>query len=195
MDKNFVFVRIVDQIIEEVSVTHIQDAFIHFLESLPEEVSNGISREFLIGKFYRQPPHYFCDNRLSLLRSKEPFLFSKDSKSDCRIYFKNGFVLCNPDGYQLLPYTQMDGLIWKDQIVERDFIFLNFMSLTPSERGVFSIFIYNVSGKNSKRYDSLTTIIGYLLHSFYNGKLKAEHYHYRIDPHGGHRDNHPPVPA
>ena len=173
MDKNFVFVRIVDQIIEEVSVTHIQDAFINYLENLPEEVSNGISREFLIGKFYRQPPHYFCDNRLSLLRAKEPLLFSKDSKDNCRIYFKNGFVLCSSNGYQLLSYSLMNGLIWKNQIVDRNFVFLDFILRTPSDRGVFSMFIYNVCGKDLKRYESLTTIMGYLLHSHFLGKLKA----------------------
>ena len=173
MDKNFVFVRVVNQIIEEVSVTHIQDAFIHFLENLPENLNGGISREFLIGKFYRNPSHYFCENRLNLLRPKEPFTFNADTKEDCLIYFKNGFVRCNKDGYNLFPYTQLNGLIWKSQIVDRDFSCINTMLLQPKERGEFSHFTLNISGNDLNRYNSLTTIIGYLLHSHFLGKLKA----------------------
>ncbi|MEI6765625.1 MAG: BT4734/BF3469 family protein [Bacteroidota bacterium] len=171
--KNFVFVRVVDQIIEEVSVTHIQDAFIHFLESLPENLPGGVSREFLIGKIYRNPSHYFCENRLNLLRPKEQFQFTEDTKDTCFIYFKNGFVRCTRDGYQLLPYEQLAGLIWKNQIVDRGFTFLDFMSSSPQEKGEFSFFTFNLCGKNPERYESLTSIIGYLLHSHFSGKLKA----------------------
>ena len=113
IDKSFVFVRMENQIIEEVTVTHIQDAFILYLENLPEKLNNEITREFLIGKFYRNPSHYFCENRLNLLRPKEPFVFTADGKEDCRIYFNNGFVFCTKEGYQLLPYTKLSGLIWK----------------------------------------------------------------------------------
>jgi hypothetical protein len=173
IDKNFVFTRIIDQIIEEVSVTHIQDAFIHYLENLPEMLGNGVSREFLIGKFYRNPSHYFCENRLNLLRPKEPFKFNIDTKEDCLIYFKNGFVRCNKEGYILLPYSQLEGLIWKSQIVDRDFACLNTIELEPKKRGEFSHFTLNISGNDLQRYDSLTTIIGYLLHSHFSGKLKA----------------------
>jgi len=173
IEKSFVFTRIIDQIIEEVSVTHIQDAFINYLEKLPDNLHGGISRESLISKFYRNPSHYFCENRLNLLRPKSNFNFSADTKDECFIYFSNGFVKCTKTGYKLLPYSELNGLIWHDQIVNSSFVINDFNSDPPENRGDFSHFVFNISSKNRSRYDSLCSIIGYLLHSYYIGKLKA----------------------
>ena len=173
IDKNFVFVRIQNQIIDEVSVTQIQDVFINFLENLPEELSGDVSRDFLIGKFYRSPSHYFCDNRLNLLKPKEPFVFITDTKEECFLYFKNGFVHCTGAGYQLLQYEHLKGLIWKNQLVDHEFSVLNLTLQNPLEIGEFSKFIFNVCGKDINRYESLTSIIGYMLHSDCSGKLKG----------------------
>lgn len=173
IDKNFIFVRINNQIVEEVSVTHIQDIFINYLEKLPEKLGEGVTREALISKFYRNPSHYFCESRFNLLRPKEQFDFAADTKDNCLIYFRNGFVSCDSNGYTLNDYANLKGLIWKNQIVDNDFTELNFTSLTPVQRGEFSHFIYNICNNDYDRYESLLTIIGYLMHSHFVGKLKA----------------------
>ncbi|MEI6765059.1 MAG: BT4734/BF3469 family protein [Bacteroidota bacterium] len=173
IDMNFSFVSVQDQIIQEVSVTHIQDAFINYLEGLPENLGEGITKESIIGKIYRNPSHYFCDKRLNLLKPKQPFVFNYDTKDECYIYYRNGFVKCTSSGYKLSAYTELKGLIWRDQIVDRDFAPVDIDSLPPDVKGDFSAFLLNICGKDEKRFNALRTIIGYLLHSFYAGKLKA----------------------
>ena len=38
---------------------------------------------------------------------------------------------------------------------------------------MFSKFVFNISGQNDKRFESLKTLIGYLLHGFFETKMKA----------------------
>jgi hypothetical protein len=173
IEKDFTFVKITDQVITEVSVTLIQDDFVKYLEGLPQQLTKGVTKEYLISKFYRNPSHYFCENRLNLLRPKSPYIFNTDTKDECFIYFQNGFVSCTKNQYEFLPYNQLKGYIWQDQIVKKDFTKLEIVNVTPQEKGVFSSFIYNISGKDQERYESFCTILGYLLHSYYIGKLKA----------------------
>jgi hypothetical protein len=173
LDKNFIFVRITDQIIEEVTVTLIQDAFIKYLEGLPYEVDHGITRESLISKFYRNPSHYFCENRLNLLRPRELYEFQKDSKEECFIYFRNGFVKCTATGYDLISYSDLKGLVWHDQIVDREFIMELPEQENNSDTGEFARFVFNICGQDAERYKAMWSIIGYLLHSYFFCKLKA----------------------
>jgi len=170
MDKNYIFVRIENQIVTEVTLTWIQDEFIRYLESLPEKQPDEVTRKMIIEKFYKSPAHYFCENRLNLLKSKHSFEFNNDLPNDCFIYFQNGYVSCSQDGYQIFPYKKLKGLIWENQMINRNF---EFKEETEENRSVFSAFIWNIANKDADRYFSLCSIIGYCLHSFYDGKLQA----------------------
>ncbi|MCL4483243.1 MAG: hypothetical protein M1445_11675, partial [Bacteroidetes bacterium] len=60
----------------------------------------------------------------------------------------------------------LEGYIFKNQIKDR-----NFKVGDPD--GMFYKFVFNISGQKDKRFESLQTLIGYLLHSFYETKMKA----------------------
>jgi hypothetical protein len=168
----FVFVRLVDNILVEVSKTTIQDAFFDFIKGLPDELPDGVSREMLIEKIVKSPENYFSDMKLSLIMRIAPN-FCVDTFAEVRLFFANGFVRCSKDGYTLHPYAEMDGLVWKSQMLKRDFI----ASITeyddPDRLPVFAKFVWNVSGKGLDRFRSFLTVIGYLLHDFFEGKARA----------------------
>ena len=73
--KDYIFVKIVDKVIEEVTATNMQDMVFSYLESLTFEMSDkekivhesGITHNELLSKFYTSPTIYFNDRKLSTL--------------------------------------------------------------------------------------------------------------------------------
>ena len=55
LGKDFTFAKIQDHVIEEVTVTDIQDTLINHIKNLPEKLDDGVSREELLQKFYTSP--------------------------------------------------------------------------------------------------------------------------------------------
>ncbi|MBW7942165.1 MAG: hypothetical protein H3C64_07110 [Candidatus Kuenenia stuttgartiensis] len=94
-----------------------------------------------------------------------------DTRDCSYIFFNNGFVECKAEGYKLLPYTEMSGYIWKGQKIDKVFNSLTTTGQPPA--GMFTSFLLNVCNQDKNRLHSLCTIIGYMLHSYYDYKLKA----------------------
>jgi len=89
--------------------------------------------------------------------------FHRDSPSASFFYFQNGFVEVTADGFDLHPYSEMDGVIWKDQIIDRDFI-----DLTDREPAGWDWHehLRNVAGREFQRHNALCTALGYLQHGY-----------------------------
>lgn len=166
INDEFIFVRIKDHIIEEIPIHRIQDEVIEYINSISEENLEGITKEELLSKFVTSPAIYFNEKKLSILGIEKNLVFNSDDKDTGYIYYKNGYVQCSADGYLLHDYKKLKGHIFKNQIKPRDF-------KEGSTDGMFSKFVRNISGHNEKRFESLQTLIGYLLHSFYETKMKA----------------------
>ena len=98
----------------------------------------------------------------------------EDSIDTAYYFYKNGFVEVTKSGYTLRPYAQLPGMIWKDQIIQRDF---EVLKPTTVEEGVYWKFANNVAGNakgnNPERFTSFLTITGYNLHRFFNTKLRC----------------------
>jgi hypothetical protein len=58
-----------------------------------------------------------------------------------------------------ISYTDIDGCIWEEQKIQRDFALTD----QPAE---FRKFIHNVSGNDEARYRAVESTIGYLMHSY-----------------------------
>lgn len=172
--KDFIFTQIIDRVIDEVTVTQIQDMVMDYIERLPyfmnedEELQHesGITRNQLLSKFYTSPAIYFNERKLSTLGVEPGLQMNFDTKDSSFIYYENGFVKCSSDGYRLHPYKELDGYIFKNQIKNR-----NFKKHSPE--GMFRQFVFNVAGQNEQRFLALQTMIGYLLHGFFETKMKA----------------------
>jgi len=165
---DYFFIRIKSNVIEEVSRNLIKDEVIQFIEDLPDEYlkKEGMKKEYLLGKFYSSPQTYFNDTKLSMLKPEPNLELNQDTKTEAYIYYKNGYVKCTATGYELLEYSTLRKLIWKNQIKDR-----NFMKDSPE--GMFYKFVYNIANKDAERFLSVQTLIGYSMHSFFDTKRKA----------------------
>jgi hypothetical protein len=109
----------------------------------------------------------FNGNFLSMVSSID-VTFNRDDKDTSYIYYQNAVVKTTKDKITTLDYSEIDDLIWKNQVIDRDII------LKDKSDGVFKSFIWKVSGENVDRYYTLKSVIGYLMHSYQNeAKPKA----------------------
>ncbi len=175
--RGFIFVKIENQILREITITQIQDEFMEHLTtdlkiaSQTDEMEEQLRAE-IIEKFYKSIGNYFNDKRLALLKHKVPFKFNNDTATESFVYYKNGYVKVTKDGWQLLHYSTLKGCIWETQILERHFNLKPMENENSKFEAVFSKFMGRISG-NVERFNALCSIVGYNLHIFFETKLKA----------------------
>jgi len=102
---------------------------------------------------------YFKNDFLSMLSTTDVKI-KEDTINECYLYFKNCVVKITKDKVEEIDYIDVDGYIWKRQIINRDF------KKSDHHLAEFRKFIWLISGKSVEKYNSFKSVIGYLLHSF-----------------------------
>lgn len=184
-DNEFFIVKIEDNIVRECSKEEVIDSFENYILSFgDEQLPEGITIELLLNKLYSGIGTYFSDKILGRLRPDEPILFNEHEKDKAFFYYKNGFVEITEADVKLKPYSDLKKCIWENQVLKR-----RFTKVEISQYSDFSFvkFIHNIAncweshplgGRKNKQLDlsrleSFKTVIGYLLHSFFERELKA----------------------
>ena len=158
-------------------------------------VTHTIYPDAILSKLYKNQDFYF-GQILERLRPDKPIQILQDDKYTKYLFFRNcvvkvqnsleasGEQLSQAPSFQILQYSDIkDGYIWETSIVDHDFIY------TDDNAGDFEIFIQRICGlkewssnnacllpkdreqwKNSalERMYSLMSILGYLMHDFYD---------------------------
>lgn len=175
----FIIVRIQDNVIEQIPIFRLRELVVRYVRNLDEDAleTHGCPLDALLEKVHRSLGTLTTDEKLALLvpmDEEEEIKIVEDTIDTAYYFYQNGFVEVTKQGYQLRPYSQLPGMIWKDQIIQR-----RFEVLTPKEveSGVYWKFANNVAGNGKgakpERFTSLLTITGYNLHRFFNTKLKC----------------------
>ena len=109
----------------------------------------------------------FNPNFLDMLKTSEVNI-QRDTKEESFIYYQNTAVKTTKNSIELVPYSDIDGLVWEKQVIKRDF------KPAPKSDGEFKTFLWKVAGENVERYYAFKSALGYLLHGFQNeGKPKV----------------------
>lgn len=175
-DLNFIeskYIRVDKNTIEEVSEKIITDTFLQFVEELPDyDHSNGdsvitITSEIIKGKLYNALENYFKPALFNRMLNDTDIFIKEDTKNEKFLFYQNCWISISKTGYQVCDYSELDGYVWKNMILPRNF------TLPNDPESVFSKFCTNITGKEPDRLKSLQTIIGYNLHAWFSGKLKA----------------------
>lgn len=167
---NYIFIQIIDNVVEEVSKPFIIDYFIKYLNK--NHSDEELSYKELLNKIYRGIDSYFSKIILERLNLDTPLNFITDTKDKSFFYFKNGIVTVSQDkGISFGDYSKMGGYIWKNQIIDRNFKIRNIDE--PQKSNIFKDFIFLLAKRDEANFYSLMTLIGYLLHDYKNGKRKA----------------------
>ena len=143
------FVKVESNIVHETSTEKIKDFVLNYLLNLDEDKVWSYCVNYQI---------MFSDNYLQFLDSIE-LLMLKDTRSKSFVAYRNGILHVTKDKLVLNDYTDCDGYIWKNQIIDREF--------TPSKvtTNDYKVFINNISGGEPLAFECT---IGYLLHTFKN---------------------------
>lgn len=149
---NYIFIKINSNIIESTSEDRIKDHVLNYLLTL-EDLS--------IYNHFAERTKYFKDDFLSLLAYKSVH-FMEDTNTHAYLYFKNVAVEVTKSQLNLIDYESLDGFVWKEQIIDRDF---EICEVTDCD---FSQFIKNISESNNNRISAVESTIGFLLHGFKN---------------------------
>lgn len=185
-DYNFeksIIVRVKDNIVEEVSQKHVIDAFFQFIKNeLPEIIytplNNEYNKELLKDKVLRSLSNYFSDIMLYRLKTEEEFDFNCDTATESFFYYQNGFVVATKEGFELKPYSELKKKIWKSQILARNFKVIDTKKADAAKCALFINYIAGNYCENGKERDpdrakDLRRVIGYLMHRYFEGKLKS----------------------
>ncbi len=122
--------------------------------------TNLINNGFIdVWDYMAANPKYFSRESLSMLDTIDVD-YKKDTKEDSYLFFKNYAVRTTKDSIETIKYKDINSLIWKDQVIERDIV------LSNESDGVFKRFIWLISGENKERYYTMKSVIGFLLHSY-----------------------------
>jgi hypothetical protein len=101
----------------------------------------------------------FSPQYLSILETAN-IAIERDGKDFSMLFFKNNAVKVFKDYIEIYDYNELDGFVWENQIIERDF------KECDHHESIFRSFVWFISGQEVGRYNTFKSIIGYLLHSY-----------------------------
>lgn len=147
--KTFVFITKRENFINNVSEFQIKDKIMHHLINDNKiEVFDVIAEKTKI----------FTPQFLSMIDTADVSI-EKDGTDYAMIYFKNYAVKVSQSDYEVFDYSELKGYVWEDQVIDRDFIDAD------HHESMFRSFVWFISGEEVDRYNTMKSIIGYMLHS------------------------------
>lgn len=166
LGKDCIVVQINNNIVKEIETVNIKDMVMNYLDQLDEEPEEGIRKEFIQNKVIAMTSQLFNKQCYEFLPSLEGE-FIKDTYIESYIFFKNGFVRVTKNGYKIKDYNELNGLIWENQKIEKNF------SCDEME-SEFMLLCERICGDDKKRYYALISAMGYLMQGYQNpAKAKA----------------------
>lgn len=101
----------------------------------------------------------FQQNYLSMINTADVET-KKDGKNYAMLYYRNIALKVYKDKIEEIDYEDLGGFVWEDQIINRDY------QKEDHHNSMFRTFLWHVSDKSQPRYNTLKSVIGYLLHSY-----------------------------
>ena len=151
--KNYVFVKVTNNLIDHTSEKEIKDFVLTHLLELDD---------IAVYNYFADNTRFFKEEFLSLLSTIEIY-FIADNKYSSYLYYKNCAVKITKDGITTLDYLDLGGYVWKDHVIDRTF---NLCGVTDACD--FKRFVSNINGGDLERVKTMESTIGFLLHGYKN---------------------------
>ncbi|MCC5913383.1 MAG: hypothetical protein JJU46_03315 [Balneolaceae bacterium] len=165
-------IRKQDNIISSVNLSKLNDFVRDLIDQIPIELLDEDEPERMRNEIHNA--YYVKASSLSgeksqlLLRNKE-IHFVTDEPNKAFLFYKNGVLEITQASAKVIPYSELDGVIWKDQIIERS-IEVNEVN---GAYAVFEQFVQKLGQDDPARYQAIKSSLGYLLHT-YKDKANAK---------------------
>lgn len=147
-EQEFTFVKVYNNIINEVNETNIKDFVLNHVLDVDMQVYN----------FFAKSTAKFTENYLNQLATKDLSMI-RDTETESYLFFKNGVCKITPDKTEMIEYINIGGFVWEKNIIKHDFIL-------SDNKTDFESFINNISNKDANRKLITECAIGYLLNSY-----------------------------
>ncbi len=158
IESSYLFVRIRQNIVEEIDCVDVKERVMQYLESFAVEDLEGTTRTELIDALIKSANQLFSIQFLEFLITRN-IEFSKDCDKKGFFYFQNGYIEIDEDRSQFNDYKSLEKHIWRKQIIKRNYA-------RTEKRTMYEDFIFNICRKEVKRYEALKSAIGFLLHTY-----------------------------
>lgn len=150
----YVFVQIDSNLLADTSAPKIKDYVLGYLQSRTDIGYSPFD-------FMANQTRLFKDDYLSMLDTARVTLKS-DTEDKCYLYFRNCAVEITRDDVKQVDYIDLDGYVWKRHVNDRDFQGI----VEDGDFGMFHRFVDLIAGRDQRRFNSLMSVAGYLLHSY-----------------------------
>jgi len=147
-EKEFTFVKVYNNIINEVNETNIKDFVLNHVVEIDMQVYN----------YFARSTTKFSEGYLNQLATKD-LTMVRDTPTKSYLFFKNKIVEVTSNNINFIDYINIGGFVWQKNIIDHDFNL-------SSEKSDFETFINNISNNDEKRKMILETSIGYLLNNY-----------------------------
>tara|TARA_R110000868_G_scaffold371378_2_gene634919 strand:+ start:6156 stop:8561 length:2406 start_codon:yes stop_codon:yes gene_type:complete len=151
--KNYVFVKVTNNLIDHTSEKEIKDYVLNHLLELDD---------ITVYNYFADQTRFFKEEFLSLLSTIDIY-FIEDTKDAAYLYFRNCAVKVTKSEVTPIDYLDLGGYVWKDHVIDRNF---NICGVTNNCD--FRQFISNICFKDNERMMSMESTIGFLLHAHKN---------------------------
>jgi len=175
-------VKVSGKIIEPVSIQHIRQQVMDYVNSLNFMVhhldpylTDTYHHELVKEKFANGIERLFNKHYINTQLFTRKITFNQHTRHEAYFYFKNTAVKVNANNIEPIDYDQLPGYIWANQIIERDYT-------KPAKAvGMFEQFIDLVSGRIDANYNHrpdtekkkmLMSMLGYLCHNYADGERR-----------------------
>ena len=150
--KNYVFVKVTNNLIDHTSEKEIKDFILGYLLTLEDKT---------VYNFFADAVRYFREEFLTLLSTIDVY-FMEDTSDTAYLYYRNCAVRITTTGVSIIDYLDLGGYVWNDHIIDRNF------EECAVEDCDYSKFIANICGGDEARTKTMESTIGYMLHGYKN---------------------------
>ena len=151
--KNYVFVKVTNNLIDHASEKEIKDFVLNHLLDLDD---------MSVYNYFADNTRFFKEEFLSMLSTIDIY-FIEDSKDTAYLYYRNCAVKITKDDVTPIDYLDLGGYVWKDHVIDR-----NFHRCRVTDHCDYRRFIKNICGGDESRVKSMESTIGFLLHGYKN---------------------------
>jgi hypothetical protein len=151
--KNYVFVKVTNNLIDHASEKEIKDFVLDHLLEL-DDIS--------VYNYFADNTRFFKEEFLSMLSTIDIY-FIEDSKDIAYLYYRNCAVKITKGDVIPIDYLDLGGYVWKDHVIDRIFNICD-----VQESCYYNRFIENICGHDVARIESMQSTIGFLLHGYKN---------------------------
>lgn len=148
--KTFIFVKKENNFYDVITEFQIKD---HILNDLIKK--NKIDGFNLVADEQK----LFTNRYLSMINTFE-IEIEKDTADYGMIYYKNIAVRVYADRIEKIKYDDLKGYVWSSNVIERDYAEID------HHDSQFRSFVWFACGQSKDKYNTMKSVIGYLLHGF-----------------------------